>query len=119
MDSYSTDQTDLSLLALPSSAFQMSELEVWVPTSSLVHIVFDIGLIRPLFNLKLEIVYLFSIHTNPFYGKKKKQVIWKSKKYICHLLIFFLVKITNTLIIAVWLWILLAIVLHKCSSFFL
>lgn len=72
MDSYSTDQTDLSLLALPSSAFQMSELEVWVPTSSLVHIVFDIGLIRPLFNLKLEIVYLFSIHTNPFYGKKKK-----------------------------------------------
>lgn len=71
MNSYSTDQTDLSLLALPSSAFQMPGLEVWVTTSSLVCIVFDIGLIRPLFNLKLETVYLVSIHTNPFYGKNK------------------------------------------------
>lgn len=33
--------------------------------------IFDIGLISPLFNLNLEIVYLFSIHTNPFYGKNK------------------------------------------------
>lgn len=71
MDSYSTNQTDLGLLALPFSAFQMPGLEVWVTISSLVCIVFDIELIRPLFNLKLEIVYLFSIHTNPFYGKNK------------------------------------------------